>query len=70
MKRFLPIKIFSIKYGYGWWFGNYFFFNRTSFAIVPCWADLGNCEYAKNGKAIEHGDSHSWDRYSEQFAVS
>lgn len=26
MKKYFPIKIFSIKYAYGWWWGSYFFF--------------------------------------------
>lgn len=62
MKKYLPIRIFSIKYAYGWWWGKYFFFfgkHSTAFAIIPMCNHLHQCEYM-NGKAIEDGDTLSW----------
>ena len=77
MKKYLPIKIFSIKYAYGWWWGSYFLFfgkHSTAFAILPMCNHLHQCEYM-NGKAIENGAIHSWhpDRQrekSEEFATA
>lgn len=62
MKKYLPIRIFSIKFGYGWWWGKYFFFigkHSTAFAIMPMCSHLHQCEYM-SGKAIEDGDTLSW----------
>ena len=62
MKKYFPIKIFSITFGYGWWWGKYFFFigkHSTAFAIMPMCNHLHQCEYM-NGKAIEYGDTLSW----------
>jgi hypothetical protein len=60
MKKYLPIKIFSIRLGYGWWWGtHFFFFKKKAFTIIPCWLHLGDCTY-ENGKAIENGDTCSW----------
>ena len=62
MKKYFPIRIFSIKFGYGWWWGSYFFFfgkHSTAFAILPMCSHLHSCTY-KNGKGIEDGVIHSW----------
>ncbi|MBR1500188.1 MAG: hypothetical protein IJ615_11295 [Bacteroidaceae bacterium] len=62
MEKYLPIRIFSIRYGYGWWLGSYFFFfgkHSTAFAILPMSAHHASCTY-KNGKAIDDGTIHSW----------
>ncbi len=62
MKKYFPIRIFSIRFGYGWWWGTYFFFfgkHATAFAIMPMSAHHGSCTY-ENGKAIEDGTTHSW----------
>lgn len=62
MKKYFPIRIFSIRFGYGWWWGTYFFFfgkHATAFAIMPMSAHHGSCTY-ENGKAIEDGDTLSW----------
>jgi hypothetical protein len=61
MKKYFPIRIFSITFGYGWWWGSHFFFLKKGvFAIMPMWFHYNKCEY-KNGKAIEGGTTHSWD---------
>ena len=52
MKKYFPIRIFSIRFGYGWWWGTYFFFfgkHTTAFAIMPMSAHHGSCTY-ENGK--------------------
>lgn len=62
IRKFLPIRVFSIKFGYGWWLGKYFFFigkHATAFAILPMYAHLHQCTY-ENGKGIENGMCHSW----------
>ena len=62
MKKYLPIRIFSIQYGYGWWFGKYFFFfgkKSTTFGIVPMYFHHHKCTY-ENGSAIERGMCNSW----------
>lgn len=62
MKKYLPIKIFSIHFGYGWWLGSYFFFfgkHSTVFAIIPMSFHHHQCEYM-NGNAIDDGDIFSW----------
>lgn len=60
MKKYLPIKIFSMHLGYGWWWGShFFFFKRWAFAIMPIWLHLNNCTY-QHGKAIKDGDMYSW----------
>jgi hypothetical protein len=63
MRKYFPIKIFSVNYAYGWWWGSCFFFfgkRSTAFAILPMCDHLHQCVYM-NGKAIEDGATHSWD---------
>lgn len=48
MKKYRPIRIFSIRFGYGWWWGKYFFFigkHSTAFAIMPMSFHHRQCEY-------------------------
>lgn len=62
MKKFFPIRIFSIKFGYGWWWGSYFFFfgkHSTAFAIMPMSFHMNYCTF-ENGLAINDGDIDSW----------
>ena len=59
LKRYLPIRIFSINLGYGWWWGGHFFFFKLAFAIIPMWMHLKNCTY-EHGKALDRGDVKSW----------
>lgn len=61
MKRFLPIRIFSIKLGYGWWWGGHFYFFKLAFAIIPMWLHMNDCTYY-HGKGIERGDVKSWSK--------
>ena len=62
MKKYFPIRIFSIRLGYGWWWGKYFFFfKKKAFAIMPCWLHLHDCTYY-HGKGIEDGDTCSWSK--------
>lgn len=62
MKKYFPIKIFSTRFGYGWWWGSYFYFfgkHSTAFAILPMSCHYHQCEYM-NGNAIDEGDILSW----------
>ena len=64
MKKYKPIRIFSIKFGYGYWWGKYCYFigkKATAFAIMPIWFHLGYCTYVSNNNAIENGMCSSWD---------
>lgn len=63
MKKFLPIKIHHIFYGYGYWWWDYFLFigkHSTCFAVVPMCRECTNAIYGLNGKIIGHGDTLSW----------
>lgn len=66
MRRFLPIRIHSICYGYGWWWGSKFYFFSPLYVIAMHW-ERRNATYARNGKEISHGRIKSWLRYKEQF---
>lgn len=60
LRKYLPIRIFSIRLGYGWWWGSHFyFFKKKAFTIIPCWLHLHDCTY-EHGKGIENGDTMSW----------
>lgn len=62
MKKYFPIRIFSIRFGYGWWWGSYFFFfgkKSTAVAIMPMSSHYKSCTY-ENGKVIEDGAIASW----------
>lgn len=68
MRKYLPIRIFSIRFGYGWWLGKYFFFigkHATEFAIMPMSSHFHQCTY-ENGKGIEDGDIMSWSKERQQ----
>ena len=60
LKRYLPIKIFHIFYGYGWWWGKKFIFFRSGLYIVSCSIECINASYASNGHEINNGDKWSW----------
>ena len=64
MKRFKPIKVFHINFGYGWWWGSTVFF--TNCVIVPFWFVCENLEYASTGKSIGQGDCHSWSKERQE----
>lgn len=70
LKRFLPIKVHSIKFGYGWWFGDKLFFFEKHWMpvnIMTIATEIPNLVFAVNLKTIGHGDAKSCDRYYEQF---
>ena len=62
MKKYLPIRIHSIDFGYGWWWSNYFFFFRkykAPFVALPMCTHWKRCTF-ENGLAINGGDVDSW----------
>ena len=62
MKKYMPIRIHHLYYGYGYWWGSYFFFidkHSTAFAIVPMCMECQYAIYANNGHIIGHGDTLS-----------
>lgn len=63
MKKYKPIRIHHLYYGYGYWWGSYFFFmgkHSTVFAIVPMFRECHYAMYANNGNIIGNGDTLSW----------
>jgi len=46
-----------------------YFFEKhwIPFIIVPIVFEYHNTAFAKSGKEIKDGYTHSWDRYYEQF---
>lgn len=63
MKKYKPIRIHHLYYGYGYWWGSYFFFigkHSTAFAIMPMWRECHYAMYANNGFIIDNGDTLSW----------
>ena len=60
MRKYKPIKVFSVHFGYGWWWGKHLFFFKTCFAIVPMsfhykWTDMPKEWYDSIEKEI-----YSW----------
>lgn len=71
MRKYKPIRIHHIYYGYEYWWGKYFFFSgksATTFAIVPMPFECHNAVYVSTGRVIGHGDICSWpeQRQNEQ----
>lgn len=65
ISKYKPIRIFSIRYGYGWWWKEHFFFvgkGSVCFAIIPMWSMCKDVEYVfdKGGIIIGDGDTLSW----------
>ena len=63
MKKYKPIRIHHINYGYGYWWGSYFFFigrQATCFAIVPMFMECDKTIYTHNGLSVGRGDTLSW----------
>lgn len=60
IKRFKPIRIHSVDFGYGRWFGRYFFFLHP-FVIIPMYAHYFRCSY-EDGKEISSGCTSSFER--------
>lgn len=70
MKRYLPIKVFSSYFGYGWWWGGKVYFippKSTCFAVLPISYVCATLTYESNDKIVGHGDVDSWsdDRQRE-----
>lgn len=63
MKKYKPIRIHHLYYGYGYWWGSYFFFigkHSTTFDIMPMYRECHRATYANNGYIIGNGDIFSW----------
>lgn len=63
MKKYKPIRIHHMYFGYGYWWKDYFFFfgkRATRFAVVPMFRELMYAVYANNGKKIGYGPTCSW----------
>ena len=63
MKKYLPIKVHHIYFGYGWWWGSkVYFYDRIhgGLFIVPLAKECTYMVQARNGKTIGHGFVMSW----------
>lgn len=63
-RKFKPIKVFSIQFAYGYWWGKRVYFigkHCTAFAIIPLsYMVTAGIEYASNNHIVGHGDIDSW----------
>lgn len=62
-RKFKPIKVFSIQFAYGYWWGKRVYFigkHCTTFAIIPIFFICKDCIYDSNGNIVGHGDTDSW----------
>ena len=63
IRKYLPIRVFSDYFAYGYWWGKYcFFFGKksTCFGIVPLDYVANRLTYASNYKLVGNGDCASW----------
>lgn len=63
IKKYLPIKVFSSYFGYGWWWGEKVYFippKSTCFAILPVSYICTTLTYESTNKSVGHGDADSW----------
>lgn len=60
IKKYLPIRIHHIIYGYGYWFGARFYFWHKGPIIVPMWNEHNNAVYSYSLERIERGCVDSW----------
>lgn len=67
MKKYLPMKIHSIYYGYCWWWGKRIFCKGGY--IVPMAAHYSKCQ-TLYGKAIEPVYTASWHESNQRYRVS
>lgn len=72
IKRYNPIRVHHIYFGYGYWWGEKVYFigkGSTCFAIMPISYIVMNTIYASNGKKVGNGDCDSWSeiRYRESL---
>ena len=64
MKRFLPIKIHSIDFGIGWWWGSKLFFKHG--VVIPSWYHYRRCQKL-SGLAIELEYPQSWHKSNDKY---
>ena len=65
IKRYLPIKVFSTYFGFGYWWGDKVYFiqkKSTCFAIVPISYICASLTYESNFRIVGHGDAKSWSK--------
>ena len=71
MKKYLPIKVHHIYFGYGWWWGSKVYFRdriHGGIFIVPLEKECPIMVYAHNGKVIGNGRVMSWDQSRQREA--
>ncbi len=65
MKRFLPIRVFSTYFAYGYWWGEKVYFiphKATCFAVIPVSYICSSLTYETNNMIVGHGDAKSWSK--------
>ena len=63
IRKYLPIRVFSDYFAYGYWWGKYCFFlgkKSTCFGILPLDYVANRLTYASNYKLVGNGDCASW----------
>ena len=72
MKKYLPIKVHHIYFGYGWWWGSKVYFRDKIYGggifIVPLAKECKKMVYANNGKLIGDGMVMSWEQSRQREA--
>ena len=65
IKRYSPIRVHNIRFGYGYWWGEKVYFigkRSTCFAIIPISYIVMDTIYASNEEIVGHGDIASWSK--------
>ena len=62
MKKFLPIKVHHVIFGYGIWWGCkvYYWNNNYGFIVIPSSYCVGGMIVVKNGEKTTNGKLKSW----------
>ena len=68
MKRFLPIRIHHIYFGYGWWWGKKFYFFSRKYGLEMMFMAWGckDAIYVQNCKRIGDGPVYSWNKIRQR----
>lgn len=71
LRKYKPIKVHHIVFGYGWWFGEHVYFIKrgNGFAIIPLFYICKDCIYDSNGNIVGNGDSTSWSENRQRESV-
>ena len=63
VRRLKPIKVFSIQFGPGWWWGKHLWFFKTAFAIVPMSFHVKYTDMPHEWYGMIEQEIYSWKFY-------